>query len=635
MPKNSREEIEYVLQRGAEILFDRPELANMELEDVLNTLDDGTSEMMQNRWGVVARIVYASITDFSSTALVLKLAKYKDVGFSCEYVGYLLLTDRGIDSETLLLEADRQGVLDQIVPFVYPNIQYKETFCLELFYDVCTMLNSHINSRVYHTLTSTYSDYIEGHHIYSAVAHLFGDLTCQSQYDIIGKIGYSWYQHAHQEACETTEKLLSYDSVWSKKAGLDFLKISLQYGESEFLKEFYEVETIIQSNQDLWLFAIPLYIRALTIDSHSEKGREIFAKILSRLDRIPEDSLEACRQFISAIQWENTIHKNVDSIFQRILYLPFGKDSDILQMLDRHFYLRLNKYNDSVDLILERLFTVFSSNNYQTDHNKFFEAFPSTKHKLEDSCAAVTEIALNFLLIGEKSQFFFGLGLLNCVGSILKLYQERELSPELNVNCLTEKQMIRIMKGILYFSFDAKYVCRTAFRLLLLAGKIGDAYYQFCIDEIFANYPGTMYNICEQFKSSKNGMYIVLIEKVEHAYQEATKAYTIGCQIQDISPSYDHLRIFQHAQNELMRQSKERQTPSFLDDLFPKRILKYGAKIAFVAKGTKGEMIYRVTSPAHISTTMELPATNTENPVDFTLKRLGYLEEVQKNATNT
>ena len=66
MPKNSREEIEYVLQRGAEILFDRPELANMELEDVLNTLDDGTSEMMQNRWGVVARIVYASITDFSS-----------------------------------------------------------------------------------------------------------------------------------------------------------------------------------------------------------------------------------------------------------------------------------------------------------------------------------------------------------------------------------------------------------------------------------------------------------------------------------------------------------------------------------------------------------------------------------------
>lgn len=215
------------------------------------------------------------------------------------------------------------------------------------------------------------------------------------------------------------------------------------------------------------------------------------------------------------------------------------------------------------------------------------------------------------------------------------MYQERELSPELNVNCLTEKQMIRIMKGILYFSFDAKYVCRTAFRLLLLAGKIGDAYYQFCIDEIFANYPGTMYNICEQFKSSKNGMYIVLIEKVEHAYQEATKAYTIGCQIQDISPSYDHLRIFQHAQNELMRQSKERQTPSFLDDLFPKRILKYGAKIAFVAKGTKGEMIYRVTSPAHISTTMELPATNTENPVDFTLKRLGYLEEVQKNATNT
>lgn len=42
-----------------------------------------------------------------------------------------------------------------------------------------------------------------------------------------------------------------------------------------------------------------------------------------------------------------------------------------------------------------------------------------------------------------------------------------------------------------------------------------------------------------------------------------------------------------------------------------------------------------MTSPARISATMELPTTNTDNPVDFTLKRLAYLDEVQMNATNT
>lgn len=118
MPKSDREEIEQILQRGEEILSNRPELADMELDDVLNALDDGTSEMIRDRWGVVAKIVYKSITDFSLDALVQKLAQYKDIGFICEYVGYLILTERCIEPEELLLEADRQEVFSKIVPYV-------------------------------------------------------------------------------------------------------------------------------------------------------------------------------------------------------------------------------------------------------------------------------------------------------------------------------------------------------------------------------------------------------------------------------------------------------------------------------------------------------------------------------------
>lgn len=134
----------------------------------LNILDDGTSAMLQDRWGVVARIICATITDFSSDALVLELAKFKDIGFTCEYVGYLLFTNYGTNLESLLLEADRQEVLDKIVPFVYPNIPYKESLCLERFDEVYIMLNSHVNTREYQTLISAYVDYIESHQIYYA-----------------------------------------------------------------------------------------------------------------------------------------------------------------------------------------------------------------------------------------------------------------------------------------------------------------------------------------------------------------------------------------------------------------------------------------------------------------------------------
>ncbi len=39
MPKRGREEMEQILHRGAKILPNRPELIDMDLDDVLNTLD--------------------------------------------------------------------------------------------------------------------------------------------------------------------------------------------------------------------------------------------------------------------------------------------------------------------------------------------------------------------------------------------------------------------------------------------------------------------------------------------------------------------------------------------------------------------------------------------------------------------
>ena len=59
-----REEIESVLQIGEKILLDYPELYNMSLDDVLVKLDDGTEQMLHNRWGVTAWLVVRSLECF-------------------------------------------------------------------------------------------------------------------------------------------------------------------------------------------------------------------------------------------------------------------------------------------------------------------------------------------------------------------------------------------------------------------------------------------------------------------------------------------------------------------------------------------------------------------------------------------
>ncbi|MCX4343385.1 MAG: hypothetical protein OSJ53_05795 [Kineothrix sp.] len=66
-----KKEIESVLQIGEKILLDHPELYNMSLDDVLVKLDDGTEQMLHNRWGVTAWMVAKSLECFDVKNLVI------------------------------------------------------------------------------------------------------------------------------------------------------------------------------------------------------------------------------------------------------------------------------------------------------------------------------------------------------------------------------------------------------------------------------------------------------------------------------------------------------------------------------------------------------------------------------------
>ena len=52
MSYNRELEIEKALNSGEEILKQRPELYEMDCETLLDELDDGTEEMIHNRWGL-------------------------------------------------------------------------------------------------------------------------------------------------------------------------------------------------------------------------------------------------------------------------------------------------------------------------------------------------------------------------------------------------------------------------------------------------------------------------------------------------------------------------------------------------------------------------------------------------------
>ncbi|MGM9601866.1 MAG: hypothetical protein ACI3W5_09865 [Faecousia sp.] len=633
MPMTDREEMEYSLQRGTEILADHPELFGKAWEEVLNELDDGTPAMLQDRWGAAARVVIATITDYDVKSLIPNMAEYKDRGFICEYVGYLLLTEHDVNLEELLLEAERQGMFDKIAPFVSSNLQYENEFYDGLLCDFFAMLNRHADSHSFLTLIENYSKHIVNLGAQHAAVELLGDLAGKAELAFMHAIARPWYENNREQAGETVGKLLAYPGIWSRKAGLDFLEVSLRERETDFLHYYPQVERLIQADRELWLAAIPVLTRYILDYDCTNKNEETYKAALTLLQSIPDGSLDERRSFLLALQWKETDKALIEAIFQAVICRPFDKDLTVLDVLDTYLYRKIQSQQEDWNKTLRTMFAAFSASGFSADFTRFFDGLPSvTYHLAQQASSQVTASALNYMLTGGIDRLFFGLGLLIRAGSLPNLFQAREALPQDFPKHLTTEQFIYVMKGFLYYTFDSDTVCRTAFQLLLFLEETEEGSVQFCLDEVFAHYPGTMYAIAEQFKKNGTALQIRMAEQVACAYRQSSEACAASWKIKDLAPSQEHLRIFRQAQAKLMQQAKENSKPSFFLELFPSHVLKYGARFGWVVHGKNGQLFYQISPPAHISHQMELSAEYVNDPVQFEIKRSAYLKEVRSRA---
>lgn len=631
----NKKKMEHSLQKGMEILAKRPKLFYMSINDILNELDDGTPEMLQYRWGAAAHVIVAAIKNYDAVNLVQKLAIYENIGFICEYVGYLLLTEHNLNLEELLLEAGQQGLLDQISPFVSPNLQYETEFYGGLLCNVLAMLDHHTDSRTVSTIIDGYAEHVTNLGKQNKAAELLGDLDNQTEFEFMHAIARSWYEDDREHAREYCGELLEYPGLWSKKAGIDFLEVSLRECETDFLRYYSKVNQLIHSEAELWITAIPLLVHfILDYDSTSE-NKEIYESALGLLQTIPDGSLDERRSFLLALQWKKINKAPIEKLFQSVIRCPFNRDLTVLNVLDTCLYRKLLNGQEDAQQILCTLFAAFSASGFLADFPDFFSRVHSVSHHLSQHIPLqVTAAAINYMLGGGIAQLFFGIGLLNEAGNILKLSQEREKATLNFPEYLTNEQLIYLMKGLLYYLHDSNEVCRIAYQLLLFAEKPCKEFIQFCLNEVFIHYPATMNSMASRFKEGGIDLQIQLAEQIEQAYLQASDARLASWEIKDVAPSPEHWRIFQHAQEKLMRQVDETREKSFISDLFPSHMLKYGAKIGWVMHGEKDQLFYQVSSPAHISHQMELSAEYANDPVQFEIKRNAYLKEVRSRAAD-
>lgn len=624
--RSDKKEIEDILDSAEQILINQPELADMSLEDVINALNS-SQQLISIRWGVAALLVIKSIKKWDLPDLIEELSTIESGILTYEYVGYLLQSRYGVDMEALLIEADIQDKFDDIVKYVKPNLCFLTEIKQEYINSFLHILEKHINSRDYDSVMINYSNSIAACNAFITITSILGELKSVVEYDLVRNIGRAWYSIDAIEADQTMKRLLGYESIWSKKAAVDYLGYSIYHDKTAFEECFVQIENMISNNYDLWLQTIAVFTKYVLVYSDGATGtNRFYDRVVDHLKRLPSDSTKAKCNFLEAIQYEKETTPDIQDVFQAIILNPFELDKCPLRTLDYILHGKVN--NDMFDDVIKWMLDIFRNNHYRKTYADFFNGLSLVVVELLKNQEKVLKVVFECMLSNDIDELFFGLGLLMKSGNLIRYKGMQELY-------FSSDQLIRIMKAILYYSFDSSKICNVTFQLLSFIDEKPDKYLNFCMDDVYRNYPGTMLETSKRFIESEVVSQVHLTELVKKAYEKMQKEHELCSKINDLQPYWEHQYIYRRAVQEQNKQiNKKANEKSIFASLFSRRILKYGVRNAHIIKGANGEKYYQSSPYQYIKQEMELPGLYVDDPVGFAMKKQAFLDEVISSALN-
>lgn len=621
--RSNAAEIEQILSNGKVILDAHPEFMNMSLDKVIDHLDDGTEQMIRDRWGTAAWIVIEGLKSFETCDLIEQLAQVKSGPLTYEYVGYLLQNNYDVSLEALIIEAHHQHKFSEMVKFVSPNLQFEKKIYKENIPLLLELMENHISEAECNTLIRCYAGHINNMHAQCLVLDMIGELNSLAEYRVVCHLQRDWYLTSRTEAIAYIDKLIAHQSMWSKKAALSFLDVSLYHEQETFRSRFSEVEEMINAQTELWEAGIPILIHFIVEAANRENEDDYYNKSFSYLSRISAGTISEKCIFMESIQLRRDLTPDLRTLFYEVAASPSNKDSYFIKLIADALYFPVSdgRWQEAIGIMI----AAFCANGYLADYSDFFAATEMLHYELAKYSVEISTEALGYLLSGNASQVFFGLGLLMHVGNLNQI-------PFDDSNALTGAQLIRAMKGILYYAANDKKICQAAFELLRF-GIDCDEYIGFFMDSVYGNYPMTLASTAKNYLKSDNILQKRLAEDVLSKQEQASAMHNRAYEIKDLQPSAEHNYIYRRAMAEQSKQINQKANEqSILGHLFSTRVLKYGVRSAFVTVGRGGDKSMRVFPFQTISCERELPAKYIENPVGYAIERQRCLKELKTDA---
>ncbi len=589
---------------------ERPELLSMHIDEIFEELDE-TPEMRHIRWGIMTRAKMSEIKEYTSGNIIDFMKTITEHNLLCEYIGYVLQTEYHISLIKLLIEAYENNVHKEVLPFVEACLEYEEDCCVEnidIILNIINSVNDSSKSQLVHGYGLLILKTSNEEFVFEKYIQNYSQVLERLVEHLVGRL----YPQKEEIAKKWLCRFMSEEKPYCKKAGIHLLRRSLNYNATVF-EEFFEMFEQLSENQEYWEQLIGVYIQYIEKESNVLYRNRVKESLI----RVKNGSVKEKRICVQEIDYRIERVSEYSEIIENILENSFDKDRLILESIDYYFdYLLDTNLIKAVSI----LYKVYDINGFGNG-DEYLEYLPQTCVKLNHTQDELLDIWWKKFLSGNKAEFFLS------VEMFRRILSPEELEIFICKIGVSKEDALLLLEGIFLFIIEEKKIATLVF-IIAACVKDNDFFANYCIDNVFINYPGALVDAAKQHVDNENVYKKTLAKYIIEYYDIFDAKIRKGYEDKDFVPSTDRRVIYQKFMVEQNREIlKKANEQSLFASLFPSRKMKYGRRIAFLQTYKKGQYNYNVSEYARNTFSAELPKCFINDPMRYTYMRADYLKE--------
>ena len=302
----------------------------------------------------------------------------------------------------------------------------------------------------------------------------------------------------------------------------------------------------------------------------------------------------------------------------------FGKDKEILELLDQFFFLQ-EKSIPVLD-VFSILRTVFCVNKYFDNNDRsFFDGLAATKEYLRTHQAEAWQAFFDSFVIRGKGAFYYSINI-----------YEKILDDTFAVAAIQKVSnnfpWILMIRSLLYYTFIPKRTVQMMFQVVpFILAHDEMIYREFCLKEVFKSLRYTCFTVSHNYMESEVKGQKALGVAIQNEWDKFQLLQKQSKQIPDLQESEQRrFLFFQAYQLREKRMKEEAESQSVFASLFSRSYIKYGNGVGRFFDTNDGNYGYEFHPGVALRHEVELPEKAITDPLAWCIEKVRTFEMREK-----